>query len=276
MKKNLHMNLSKLTPFSRPYKNLIGIGDRIHNPYVYKYMTIKSAEKCLQTNTILFQWPSNWKDPFEKLYYTADYTKVMPTPPINLQLFACCFTLKQKCEAAWQMYSDTGDPCIRFKIHIGQFRRYLDQYVSEKSGVAFEGLVNYYNKKDILRLYKKSNCNYNKFFNDFNLEKYLNLILLKREDYKYEEEIRYIIQIPTIIGAEKSIPIPWSHCLKEVTLSPYLVSTPDIQKQIHDRLREALDTNYRLGQKKYPTIGHYRININQDTLYQPIPPIIIE
>ena len=190
------MIIGKIKPFTYPYHNVVGIGDRLMGKVIYKYMPIETALLCLQNNTIRFSFPSKWTDPFEKYFYTANYNNVMPSPKFDTRLFACCITKNSDCEAAWKMYTNDVDnnPCVQFKIYLGQFRKFAEKFIQDKDATMYEGLVRYDLKdSEILHLYQKKNKYYSSFFSDFNLEKYLNLMLLKRPFYKYEGEVRYLI-----------------------------------------------------------------------------------
>lgn len=269
------MEIKKYTPFKRPYRNLIGIGDRINNKFIYKYLTIDVAEKCLDNGRLRFVKPTEWKDPFERLYYTADYENVKQGKNFKTDMYACCLTTNKDCEAAWKIYTDNMDenPCVKFKIHIGLFRKFLEKYVIQNHGKLYEGLVNYHLTDDeLLHLYKRGNPKYSIFFEDFNLEKYLNLMLLKRRFYKYENEIRYMIQLENFDNKPKFIDVelPWSICLHSVMLPP------NNESHIRKRIEAALDSNYQECRVKYQCYYPHKVPTIENPLYVPVSPIIIE
>lgn len=269
------MIIRELKAFSHPYRNLIGIGERLKGKAIYKYMPIKTALLCLQNNTIRFSIPTKWTDPFEKYYYTANYCNVMPNPSFDSRLFACCLTQNNDCEAAWRMYTNDTDnnPCVQFKVFLGQFRRFAEKFVRGKGATLYEGMVSYIlNDSEILHLYQKCNKNYSHFFNDFSLEKYLNLMLLKRPFYKYEGEIRYMIHGDSLCFDNDylDVKIPWSLCLYSAKLPP------NCSDSLKKELKEALETNYNLCIKDYQGLYPQRIPPVENSLYAPLSPITIE
>ena len=269
------MNIRKIKPFTRPYHNLFGIGDKLNSKAIYKYMPIETALLCLQNNTIRFSIPANWTDPFERYFYTANYDNVMSSPEFDTRLFACCLTQNRDCEAAWKMYTNDTEknPCVQFKIYPGQFRAFAEKFVIEKGVMLYEGMVSYdLDDYEILHLYQKSNKNYPDIFTEFNLEKYMNLMLLKRPFYKYEGEVRYLIHGDNFRFKHDylDVTIPWSLCLYSVKLPP---NCPDV---LRIKVEEALSTNYQLCSEEYRGYYPRKIPSIENSLYAPINPITIE
>lgn len=269
------MEIQSVKPYTLPYQNLFGIGARLRKKAIYKYMPIKTALLCLKNNTLRFSDPTSWKDPFEKYFYKADYRNVMRDSIFDTRLFACCLTQNRDCEAAWKMYTKDADedPCVQFKIYPGQFRRFAEKDAREKGTCLYEGMVNYeLNDSEILHLYQKSNKNYLAFFDDFNLEKYLNLMLLKRPFYKYEGEVRYMIHGGEICFGDDyiDIKIPWSLSLYSVKLPP------NCSDDLKGQLEMALEANYQLCKKDYEGCYPQWIPSIENSLYAPLSPITIE
>ena len=269
------IEIKKLHKFTYPYRNLFGIGDNLKGKAVYKYMPIETALLCLRYNSIRFSIPTKWDDPFEKYFYTANYGNVMPYQKFDTRLYACCLTHNRDCEAAWEMYSKNPDnnPCVQFKIYPGQFRRFAEKYVREKGVDLYEGNVSYkLNDSEILHIYQKSNKNYSYVFADFCLEKYLNLMLLKRPFYSYEGEVRYFIHGEKLSFDNDylDVIIPWSLCLYSVKLPP------NCSDDLKAKLENALESNYQLCVKDFRGYYPQRIPPIENTLYAPLNPITIE
>ena len=272
------MEIRRFTPFARPRKNLIGIGDRVSSKYIYKYMNLSTALKCLETNTIRFTIPSNWPDPFEKLYYQADYSNVLRSRNFRRDFVACCLTTTENCEAAWKIYTNDyeNDPCIQFKIGIGSFRKYMNNYAKSKELMVYEGKVCYdLCDSQICEIAKKSNILHSKFFNAFDTEKFLNLLLLKRKFFAYEDEIRYFAQEEAFSGARFiDFNIPWCYCLKSVTLPP--LSDFKKIKQFKQEVELALDSNLKLCHEKFEDLKVMLPSVEMNPLYENIGLITIE
>ena len=263
----MKLDIRELIPFSKR-KNYFRIGDLTKGTFIYKYMSISTAEACLNHNNVRFSNPSNWKDPFEKLFYTANYNNILPTDKFDTSLYAYCVTTNPECEAAWEMYKkkepdgENDDPCVQFKIYIGQFRNFITDYV-KGIGNAYEGKVDYsFKGQNILSLINPKNQNYSRLFNPFSLKNYLNLMLLKRPFYKYEEEIRFMIQLNSNLKSEIiDIPVAWSHCLHSIQLPP---GCTEMNKK---RMQEAVENNLNICKKEYPQFYYRDIPLKKNTLY---------
>lgn len=271
------IQIKSITPFSRPYKNYNGLGERIHGKFLYKYMPLKTAILCLQNNTIRFRKPSQWEDPFEKIYYLADYTNVMPTPPFSTDLYACCLTSRSNCEASWRIYTDdyVANPCVQFKIYIGQFRKFLEKFSKDIKVSVYEGRVEYgVSDYEIRHLYQKNNRLYPLFFERFDLEKYLNLMLLKRKYFEYEDEIRFFLTASNCTSDYIDVEIPWSHCIDSVTLPP--ITDKKIAESFKLEIENALAANSTLCKKEFPYLYTQVVKTKPNTLYEGIDPVTIE
>ena len=172
----------------------------------YRYMDIDIAIKCLKDGTLHFVEPSKWDDNYESRFYTATYDNVLNgknqkyTCP---RFFATCLTNKSENEPSWVIYSHgkKNAKCVQFSIDRKELRRqiidYLENHCADKFKV-YEGVVSYLWHGFIDNLDKETvngenNELYDLFFNDFSLEKYLNLMLLKRDAFEHEKETRIMI-----------------------------------------------------------------------------------
>lgn len=74
---------------------------------IYKYLTLNSALKLLQNNTLLFSNPAAWQDPYEKKVVEAKFVVDGKTLdfPLKDKVFAACFTEQYSCEAQWRAYA---------------------------------------------------------------------------------------------------------------------------------------------------------------------------
>ena len=159
-------------------------------------------------------------------------------------------------EAAWKVYSygktGLGAHCVQFKINRSRLRLELIKN-SEDLAIIAEGNVIYCQEDIINRIHEKEidtkkgkaeNINYFNFFNPFNLGKYINLLLLKRDYFKHENETR-IFLIPREAPQEKSkltsgqygihkdISIDWGNIIEEVRIDSKCTSLE------YDLLKEA-------------------------------------
>lgn len=211
------------------------------NSCFWKYLDLESALLCLRNGNIRFVEPTRWEDKYEGRFYNADYTHVCSDSNDYPFLYACCMSHKPHNEAAWKVYSygktGLGARCVQFKINRYRLRLELIKNTEDLVYIA-EGNVIYCREEIINRIHEKEidtrkgkvpNINYINFFNPFDFGKYINLLLLKRDYFKHENETR-IFLIPRNAPQEKSkitsgqhgipkdIPIDWGKIIEEVRI----------------------------------------------------------
>ena len=225
---------------------------------------------CLRNGNIRFVEPTRWEDKYEGRFYNADYTHVCSDTKQYPFLYACCMSHKPHNEAAWKVYSygktGLGAHCVQFKINRSRFRLELIKNSEDLIYIA-EGNVIYCREEIINKIHEKEiettkgkveNDNYFNFFNSFNFGKYINLLLLKRDYFKHENETR-IFLIPREAPQEKSkltrgqygihkdITIDWGNIIEEVRIDS---KCTDLE---YDLLKEAC---YNLLPKFDPEKGN--------------------
>ena len=58
-------------------------------------MSLSTACIVLQNNTLRFNAPTTWTDPYEKRFYEADYRMVRNSQLVNRKTYACCVAKKE-------------------------------------------------------------------------------------------------------------------------------------------------------------------------------------
>jgi len=182
---------------SSTYKKLTTIGKPNGKQYIYKYMNAERALEFISNKKICFVEPCAWADPYEKRFYEADYSNFKNFKPPE-KIYSTCTTSKQKNEAAWKVYTynNTGlaSRCVLFKIKRNGFLNNLNEYAIKNDLDFYEGSANYsFDDSIIDNLHLRDKEHYNDYFKNFDLEKYLNLLLIKRKAFDYEHEIRYFL-----------------------------------------------------------------------------------
>ena len=266
--------IHQITPF-RKYKRLFSIGDKYSKKCVYKYMSFSSFQKCLENNTFMFRQPSSWTDPFESRFYQGNYTQLGNNADFDRKLFACCVTKNKSSEAAWKIYSNDpqNDPCVEICISIGQLRKFLNDYAIKNNLFIYEGSVNYGLNDNVLdTIHLKSNKHHSCFFHHFDIEHYLNLLLLKRKAFEYEGELRYFLRGDNVDFTKNSfmMEIPWSLCINSITLSPFHT------REINDELDNILEQNVELCKAAYPLYYPHKPFVYESNLYRLFNQITIE
>jgi hypothetical protein len=203
---------------SKTYKNLSTIGSPNRKQYIYKYLNAENAIRFLNSSNLCFVEPSGWQDPYEKRFYTADYSDLKGYSPPE-KVYSTCVTKNKTSEAAWKIYSydakGLASRCVQIKFSRAQFLSDLNDFSIKNNYRFFEGVVNYdYYISLIDNLHKHGEKGHDEYFTDFSESKYLNLLLIKRQAFEYEGEIRYFL-IPNKPFTADRIFIPFN-CVKSI------------------------------------------------------------
>lgn len=254
------------------YSNITSLGARIRKIHIYKYMSVKTAVACLNNNSLWFKIPITWPDPYESRFYDADY-HLVEKMKFNKKMYACCVSKNKLSESAWRMYSDyPKEHCVKFTICIGQFRHYLNQFASANNASIYEGEVQYTLTDDeINNLHLHSSPFFRDFFHNFRIEEYLNLMLIKRQLFNYEGEIRYMLMGDFDYDNDHiSIEIPWSMCLSKISLNE-----KDFTIEDENILETALCANIEMCKKKFALTYTPSISIEKENIYRKFKRIIV-
>lgn len=209
-------------------KNYYFLGEKIEKSVLYRYMSLNTAYICLKNNSLWFVEPETWVDKFEGLYYSADYSAVDLNNSVPKTYYACCMTVDKACQASWMVYAynQTGknSKCVQFVIDRKAFQKQLEQFASKYGMTVYEGVVDYsHSENTILGIRDSYNRWHNVFFKEFNLDKLLSLMLIKRDAYKFESEVRFFL-VPQGDNSYPKIPnrkcvplvLDWSKIIKKI------------------------------------------------------------
>lgn len=215
---------------------------------ISKYMSLENALNLLEKEKLYLANPSVWQDPFESLFIKAEYElngenkRFYDLLPDNKYLYCTCFTQCFQSDAQWKMYNDHEiavmidfDAKKLFK-ELSNFRN--DLYIGKAKYI--EGGWNKVRELD------EKTRDAIKNPNDGNhLAALLGLMLRKRINYKYEEEIRLMcLRKPALAkdGSHKSgitVKIPnIKKCITTIRIDPRL--GPRTTKAIKEILGEHL------------------------------------
>ena len=227
-----------------------------------KYMPFKYLKENIKNNQIVFVSPKTWQDPFEQIYYTAEnFEKYNYKKP---NIFCMCLTENSRCNeaAAWEMYRSDRAKIIQIRLlakKLIQVRfwtekmlKQLDKFCQEQNFSIYIGNTNYcFEKLDaIATLYESTNLEHDKYFPDknyFSIDNFLNLLLLKRVSFKFENETR-IFLVPEDNNASccqniYRMPFEYNDAIYKVKLAPqqYFTLLEDLkQKYYNNALKKLL------------------------------------
>ncbi len=225
----------------------------------YKYMDMETAIKCLSNSSIRFVEPSSWQDKYERRFYKADYSKIPDGNGNSPFLYAHCVTTKRNNAAAWQIYTygkvGLGARCVQFVIDKKAFRSQLLSSLDQTYSI-YEGEASYLSTEEINALHKKDSLHYDDIFINYTLEKYLSLLLVKRNDFIFEEEVRLFI-IPNKTNVKNThnpqyvdITVDWPKVLKEIRVDS---SCTDVEFEMFKNICSNIIDKRKI--KKYNVYG---------------------
>lgn len=168
--------------------------------YLYKYCGLDVAILAInQEKTKLklrFTEPVFWKDPVESQIYTAEFPDRIKDKA--QKVFACCVTTNRLSEAAWITYgydkTGIGARCVKFSLNALALRNALTKAASDKGYTLYEGDVEYVDSKNLNRINDPQSDIYRRFITEnFTVETFLEMLLLKRNAFSYEKETRFFL-----------------------------------------------------------------------------------
>ena len=141
--------------------------------------------------------PFYWDDPFENPMFRADF--ILPEGKrIELQeegekLFCQSWTMDEESDAHWRLYgSHSNGVCITTSVRDLLFHAYNAFDISNNDFVPVKiGKVIYLTEAEIAEYYQ-SNDKFVQEFTESNCSGYYRSLLIKRQAYKYENEVRLI------------------------------------------------------------------------------------
>lgn len=200
---------------------------------LHKHMSLENALNVLNLRSIWFANPTIWKDPFEKQFVTAKYIKdkIEYDFPWKERVFCACFTETATSEAFWVPYSQQQIG-IEFKIN----RKELINQLEKHSHVydIYVGKVEYMMTKSITGSIYSIPFTKPLPTKESNLW-WARLLLLKRNAYKYEDEVR-IILVKKQSTVKDGIPLKFD--CSPTTLIESVVLDPNIGKFTEQLLKD--------------------------------------
>ena len=201
---------------------------------IYKYLDMDTFITCLGMSTLRFSEPTVWKDKFEKRFYLAKYENAKSTD--TPMVFANCFTKSEMSEAAWKIYSydknGLAKRCIKLTINHQLLFDALIKYANKNCYELYEGNITYLPQNTIMKIHHKDNIIGKKLFSSFDLSSYINLLLIKRDFFRHENEIRFFLidkkrtkkdkgktQKGSINGKYIDINLSWKDIIEEIQIS---------------------------------------------------------
>lgn len=229
-------------------------GRKVSN-MLYKYMPLDKAIKTLKSNALWLANPIEWEDPFEKLLLTAQYKKNNNTYdfPFKDSLFATCLTRDSESEANWKLYSKEQIGVL-FKVNIESLVKELEAFANyNKSYTVIVGKVVYKKEEDIRKTILSELQDF-KPGSSGTAEQCAKLMLLKRNAFKSDNEIRIIV----INGKKSSTRLPGIPIkFKDKTqLFPSIKIAPGVDQYVVEMIRCYFEEKLGITKKKVNTANN--------------------
>lgn len=232
---------------------------------IYKYCSLEKCLDMLQKQHLFFVSPTEWTDPFESRFLTNHYQIDNNAPvecPWDQKIFCTCTTETPDSEAYWKVYPQQQIG-IRLAFYREKLLEELEQYsTNHPNETVYIGKVQYQDTKYIV-----GNIVDNPIINEHitskgidDIDLMLRLLLLKRNSFAYEDEIRiFIVEKKCCIekGFEVSLQVPMNELIATITIDP---STPEKTAKL---LKKTLTMQYG-----FSSSNPYRHRVVQSQLYK--------
>lgn len=237
----------------------------------YRYMSEEDLDYILG-GSFQFKNPSSWWDPFESLMVNGDYSKLGFSKPAT---YVACFSKLARSEAHWKMYKrNLRKPCIRVEFDMMNFiRAFCLADVLEHQSHIYIGDVYYgLRERSILAIGKKTS-KYHKVAipSNFVEKDYVDLLLLKRQSFKWEQETRIIVL------RENEEQQPKFHLRYDPKMAKSFIRSIQIEPKRSNKQFYRLRKKY---QEKWDSLGQplysKEFNCTKSNLYSKIEPLVFE
>lgn len=233
----------------------------LRSKLLFKHMPLENALRTLKDKTIWFANPTTWKDPFEKRFLEAKYTRDGKEVPFlwKGRVFCSCLTQTISSEAFWHAYSRDGIG-VEFRIYREQLLNELSHYADDYK--IFIGKAEYLKTDDIRRGLR--DIPFNPALSPdakLNSEEFASrLFLLKRISFAYEDEIRIIIvkKYPT---KEDGIGLSY-HC-NNTDLIQRIVLDPSLHDYTSQMLKKVFINEFGFSSTKHGDKIFNRVLLSQ-------------
>ena len=233
---------------------------------LYKYIPLNRFLKNLEDNELVFVSPTTWRDPYEKKYWLADYSALSFTKP---NIYCMCLTRNRRKneDAAWNLYTyNKNEKIIQIEYDIQKLLDKLSKNSLIKKIYIGDAIYDY-TSPEINNLYKNGEKGHFLFFNEFNEDKFFNLLRVKRKSYAFEDEVRLFIK-PNHLNEIENVftikNIDYNSIIKSIRLAPfYPFELNDCRNVVYKQLQK-IESNCIKQElsKRLP-----KIKIHQSLLY---------
>ena len=235
---------------------------------VSKYTKLSNIEKSIKDRSFYFSSPSGWLDPFEMLFYQSE---MKVGGDNNVIVHASCFACNdiENEEGFWQIWSkDEKEPIVRVTYNVVNLLTSLNNQAGNRYDFYLGGME-YKNREEIKDI-AQQRVNHYELIDD-----YLNKLCLKRNAYRYENELRLFVKKVSIGNNESELEntiidnVDYSnHIITEITLPP--ADPLGNSHPAKDKMKEYQECVNALARQRIQKMidnGLLSCKINQSALY---------
>ena len=233
---------------------------------IYRYTTVDRLFQMFNEKKLILVLPSKWDDPFENLLSKVIYNdgdNQISLRGITEKFVGQCWTKSQECDGLWRNYTNMKNtPNIGVKIttQAHKLLHYVANCENDKlcNINTFIGNVQYEKDKKIINFFKKIDINW---VTDTKGKNPAKTLLIKRNEFKYENEVRIIksindienssfIKIESISDGKYYIDIDPNDMITSIVFSPMMD-----------------DKNYHKNKQRLIELGFNHSKISKSKLY---------
>ena len=160
------------------------------NTPIFKILPVERFTELMLGRTIAFTNPTMWEDPAE-YSFVARYQELSNIPvekAADWDFYGQCWSMNGSCDGLWRTYTNNK---TKLAVQIGTtVGKIINAYVRKGQDVLsnlFCGKVVYENREQLKRRIKDARPS--------SFESDLDSVFRKREDFKYEQEVRFVMQV---------------------------------------------------------------------------------
>lgn len=164
---------------------------------IYRIISYSRLKSFISDKHLSLTRPQIWDDPFENFILNAkgktEDGKIVSFDNIRDNYYAQCWTLKKECDGLWRNFRKNKN--VKIKSTAGKIMNYFyDTTNKHHTSSYFVGKVVYYTEEKIIDFF-------NSKLDLFGLTEqsltFLKGLLIKREQFSYENEVRFIFNKPS-------------------------------------------------------------------------------
>ena len=232
---------------------------------VSKYTKLSNLIKSIKGGTFYFSSPEKWLDPFEMFFYKSKFNIGNENCVIHASCFACNDIENE--EGFWNIWSKgEREPIVRVTYDVEKLLHALNEQACNKYDFYLGGMI-YTSRKEIFEARKNVPDSYEK------IEDCFNKLCLKRNAYRYENELRLFVK--SVVKSNYDIKetiienIDYSQgIIEEITLAP--ANPFGNSHLLRDKMREhqtCLNSPIKTEIQKILNEKEIKCKINQSALY---------